>query len=59
MISLSILDNQKLIKNYKSDKNLKNNLDKFILSVSENGYGKEHHILNTSTNEEEKELWAL
>ena len=41
VISLSILDNPKIDKKtINSDKNLKNNLDKFILSVSENGYGK-------------------
>ena len=58
MISLSILDNPKIDKKtINSDKNLKNNLDKFILSVSENGYGKKHHILNTESQiGEEKEL---
>ncbi len=41
VISLSILDNPKIDKKtINLDKNLKNNLDKFILSVSENGYGK-------------------
>tara|TARA_Y100001954_G_C15293191_1_gene352245 strand:- start:28 stop:501 length:474 start_codon:yes stop_codon:yes gene_type:complete len=41
VISLSILDNPKIDKKtINSDKNLKNNLEKFILSVSENGYGK-------------------
>ena len=41
VISLSILDNTKLdSKLVKKDEKLKKGLEKFILSVSENGYGK-------------------
>ncbi len=41
VISLSILDNTKIdIKTIEKDKKIKNALDRFILSVSENGYGK-------------------
>ena len=41
VISLSILDNSQLIsKSPSSDKKIKNGLNRFILSVSENGYGK-------------------
>jgi len=41
VISLSVLDNQNLnVKSVKKDKKAKNDLDNFILSVSENGYGK-------------------
>ena len=41
VISLSILDNSQLIsKSQSSDKKIKNGLNRYILSVSENGYGK-------------------
>ena len=41
VISLSILDNSQInSKNIDKDKKLKQGLDRFILSVSENGYGK-------------------
>ncbi len=41
VISLSILDNPKIdTKTIKKDEKIKNGLDKFILSVTENGYGK-------------------
>ena len=41
VISISILDNTKIdAKTISKDKKIKNALDKFILSVSENGYGK-------------------
>ena len=41
MISLSILDNTKIdAKTINKDKKIKGGLDKFILSVSENGFGK-------------------
>ena len=41
MISLSILDNPKLgNKIIKSDEKIKKNLTKYILSVTENGFGK-------------------
>ena len=41
VISLSILDNSNIdSKTIKKDKKIKNGVDKFILSVSENGYGK-------------------
>ena len=41
IISLSILDNPKIdSKIIKKDEKIKNGLDKFILSVTENGYGK-------------------
>ena len=58
VISLSILDNPKIDKKtINSDKNLKNNLDKFILSVSENGYGKRtSYTQYRGQIEEEKEL---
>ena len=47
VISLSILDNSNInLKNINNDKKIKNAVDRFILSVSENGYGKELHILN-------------
>ena len=46
VISLSILDNTKIdTKTIKKDKKIKNALDKFILSVSENGYGKRSSYL--------------
>ncbi len=41
VISLSVLDNPKFDeKTIKSDKKIKNGLNKFVLSVTENGYGK-------------------
>jgi DNA gyrase subunit A len=41
IISLSILDNPKIdSKTIKKNEKIKNGLDKFILSVTENGYGK-------------------
>ncbi len=41
VIALSILDNTKLdAKTISKDKKIKNGLDRFILSVTENGYGK-------------------
>ena len=41
VISLSVLDNPKIDdKTIKSDKKIKNGLNKFVLSVTENGYGK-------------------
>ena len=41
IISLSILDNSDInVKNIKKDENLKKGLQKYILSVTENGYGK-------------------
>ena len=50
VISLSILDNSKIdSKIINKDKKIKNGVDKFILSVSENGYGKDHRT-NLITN---------
>ena len=47
VISLSILDNTQIeMKKVKKDKKLKNGVDKFILSVSENGYGKRSSYLD-------------
>ncbi len=47
VISLSILDNTNLsIKNANKDKKIKNGIDHFILSVSENGYGKRSSYLD-------------
>merc|ERR1711991_298018 len=47
VISLSILDNTKLdAKTISQDKKIKNGVDKFILSVSENGYGKRSSYLD-------------
>ena len=47
VISLSILDNTKMdSKVINKDKKLKNAIDKFILSVSENGYGKRSSYLD-------------
>ena len=41
VISLSILDNPNIgSKNIDKDKKIKSAIDRFILSVSENGYGK-------------------
>ena len=41
IISLSILDNSDInVKNIKKDEKLKKGLQKYILSVTENGYGK-------------------
>ncbi len=46
IISISILDNPKIDNNtIKKDKKIKNGIDKFILSVSENGYGKRTSFL--------------
>ena len=46
IISISILDNPKIDKNtIKKDEKIKNGIDKFILSVSENGYGKRTSFL--------------
>jgi len=45
--SLSILDNPKIdAKTIKEDKKIKNGLNKFILSVTENGYGKRSSYLD-------------
>ncbi len=47
VISLSILDNSKIdLKTINKDKKIKNGVDKFILSVSENGYGKRSSYLD-------------
>ena len=47
MISVSILDNSKIEpKTINKDKKIKNGVDKFILSVSENGYGKRSSYLD-------------
>ena len=47
VISLSILDNTNIdIKTIKKDKKIKSGVDKFILSVSENGYGKRSSYLD-------------
>jgi DNA gyrase subunit A len=46
IISISILDNPKIDNNtIKKDEKIKNGIDKFILSVSENGYGKRTSFL--------------
>ncbi|MDC0477262.1 DNA gyrase subunit A [Pelagibacteraceae bacterium] len=47
VISLSIIENSKIDqKTIINDKKIKNGLDKFILSVSENGYGKRTSYLD-------------
>ena len=47
VISLSILDNTNIdTKTIKKDKKIKSGVDKFILSVSENGYGKRSSYLD-------------
>jgi DNA gyrase subunit A len=47
VISLSIIDNSKIdTKTINKDKKIKSGLDKFILSVSENGYGKRSSYLD-------------
>ena len=47
VISLSILDNSKIDpKTINKDKKIKNAVDKFILSVTENGYGKRSSYLD-------------
>ncbi len=47
VISLSILDNSKIdTKTISKDKKIKSGVDKFILSVSENGYGKRSSYLD-------------
>ncbi len=47
VISLSILDNSQIdTKTINKDKKIKNALDRFILSVSENGYGKRSSYLD-------------
>ena len=47
VISLSILDNSKIdLKTINKDKKIKNAVDKFILSVTENGYGKRSSYLD-------------
>jgi DNA gyrase subunit A len=47
VISVSILDNSKIDpKTINKDKKIKNGVDKFILSVSENGYGKRSSYLD-------------
>ena len=58
VISLSILDNSKIdSKTINKDKKIKNGVDKFILSVSENGYGKRSSYLDYRvTNRGGKEL---
>ena len=46
-INLSILDNSKIDpKTINKDKKIKSGVDKFILSVSENGYGKRSSYLD-------------
>jgi len=46
IISISILDNSKINNNIiKKDEKIKKGIDKFILSVSENGYGKRTSFL--------------
>ena len=47
VISLSVIENSKIDpKTISKDKRLKNGVDKFILSVSENGYGKRSSYLD-------------
>ena len=47
VISLSILDNPKIDnKTIKKDEKIKNALNKFVLSVTENGYGKRSSYLD-------------
>ncbi len=47
VISISILDNSKIdAKTIENNKKIKNGVDKFILSVSENGYGKRSSYLD-------------
>ena len=47
VISLSIIENSKIdTKTINKDKKIKNAIDKFILSVSENGYGKRTSYLD-------------
>ena len=47
VISVSILDNSKIDpKTINKDKKIKSGVDKFILSVSENGYGKRSSYLD-------------
>ena len=47
LYQLSILDNSKIDpKTINKDKKIKNGVDKFILSVSENGYGKRSSYLD-------------
>tara|TARA_B100001059_G_scaffold121141_1_gene121194 strand:+ start:175 stop:2748 length:2574 start_codon:yes stop_codon:yes gene_type:complete len=47
VISISIIENSKIDKNtITNDKKIKSGLDKFILSVSENGYGKRSSYLD-------------
>ena len=47
VISLSILDNSNInLKTINKDKKIKNAIDNFILSVSENGYGKRSSYLD-------------
>ena len=47
VISVSILDNSKIdTKTITKDKKIKSGVDKFILSVSENGYGKRSSYLD-------------
>jgi len=46
VISLSVLDSPKIdSKTIKKDQNIKNGLNKFILSITENGYGKRTSFL--------------
>ena len=47
VISLSIIDNSKIdTKTLNKDKKIKSGVDKFILSVSENGFGKRSSYLD-------------
>ena len=47
VISLSVIENSKIdLKTIYKDKKIKNAIDKFILSVSENGYGKRTSYLD-------------
>ena len=51
VISLSILDNTKIDpKTINKDKKIKIGVDKFILSVTENGYGKRSSYLDYQSN---------
>ena len=46
VISLSVLDSPKIdLKTIKEDKKIKKGLDKFVLSITENGYGKRTSFL--------------
>ena len=59
VISLSILENTQInSKTFNNDKKLKNGLDCFVLSVSENGFGKRTSYVDYRvTNREERYNW--